>query len=356
MTRVRVRGFQIFTDRHGKKRCYHRKTRIPVDLATHPLGSVEFFAECARIAALADRGQTAKPGTLGLLVQRYREDVAFTDLADRTRADYQRVFDYLKPIADMQLSWFTPARIVRIRDKAGKDKGRRFGTYVKQVLSTVFGWGVERGYLAANPAFKVKSIRKPRNAPAANRPWTDGERYAVMDAAPQHLRLPLALMMFTGMDPQDALNLPRSAIADGEILVRRGKTGAESRLPIVADLARILAESDLPDVGPVCLNSKGRRWTRDGFHASWRKLRVQLEQDGKVSPGLTPKGLRHTVATILAEMGEDERSIADTLGHSTTEMARHYSRRADKTRKLSEIMSRFEAEANRRRTKVVKPT
>ncbi len=356
MTRVRVKGFKIFDDRHGKKRCYHRKTGIALDLETHPFGSAEFFAECARIAALADRGQTAKPGTLGLLILRYRQHAAFTDLADRTRADYQRVFDYLKPIADTQLAWFTPPRIVRIRDKAGEDKGRRFGTYVKQVLSTVFGWGVERGHLATNPAFKIKSIRKPRNAPAANRPWGDAERHAVMDAAPPHLRLPLALMMFTGMDPQDALSLPRSAITEGRILVRRGKTGNESPIPIVSELARILADSDLPDVGPVCLNSKGQRWTRDGFHASWRKLRIRLERDGGVAPGLTPKGLRHTVATILAEMGEDERAIADVLGHSTSEMARHYSRRADKTEKLAGIVSRFDAEANRRRTKAVKPT
>ncbi|WP_297323592.1 tyrosine-type recombinase/integrase [uncultured Bartonella sp.] len=41
--------------------------------------------------------------------------------------------------------------------------------------------------------------------------------------------------------------------------------------------------------------------------------------------GLTLKGLRHTVATILAEMGMDERTIADVLGQKTIEMARHYS-------------------------------
>jgi hypothetical protein len=50
VTRVRVHGFQIFVDRHGKMRCYHRSTRTVVDLDAAPLGSAQFFAECARIA------------------------------------------------------------------------------------------------------------------------------------------------------------------------------------------------------------------------------------------------------------------------------------------------------------------
>lgn len=92
MTRVRVKGFQIFRDRHGRQRCYHRVTRTPIDLEKAPLGSAVFFAECQRIAALAEGGQRARPGTLGLLIERYRADVAFRDLAERTRADYQKIF------------------------------------------------------------------------------------------------------------------------------------------------------------------------------------------------------------------------------------------------------------------------
>ena len=56
------------------------------------------MAECARIGALT-KATEAKPGTLGLLIQRYRSHAAFLDLA----ADYQSVFDYLKPIADTPL-------------------------------------------------------------------------------------------------------------------------------------------------------------------------------------------------------------------------------------------------------------
>ena len=355
MTRVRVKGFQIFNDRHGRPRCYHRATRIAVDLTANPIGSAGFFAECARIAALNEKGADTKPGTLGLLFKRYREHAAFKDLAPRTRADYLRVLDYLRPIAETPLRTFTPPLVVKIRDKAAEKHGRRFGTYVKTVLSLVFAWGVERGYLAANPAAGVKGVKKPKGAPEANRPWTDAEREAVLAALPAHMRPAVALMMFTGLDPQDALSLPRSAIADGKLNVRRGKTGAPVWLPLPAQLEAELRAAPQHDAVTVCATSRGRPWTYAGFFTGWRKVRIELEQAGTVGPGLTLKGLRHTVATILAESGFDDRTIADMLGQRTLAMAQHYSRRADRSRKMATVIESFDAEVNRRRTRVVKP-
>ena len=66
-------------------------------------------------------------------------------------------------------------------------------------------------------------------------------------------------------------------------------------------------------------------------------------------------GLRHTVAVILREAGFDERTIADALGQKTIEMARHYAKGADLKPKMREVVASFDAELNRRRTKVVKP-
>lgn len=75
-----------------------------------------------------------------------------------------------------------------------------------------------------------------------------------------------------------------------------------------------------------------------------------------IQPGLTLKGLRHTVATILAEIGKDNGTIALVLGPATEAMATHYSRRADMTTRATSTVSDFEAELNKRKTKVVKPT
>jgi hypothetical protein len=226
MTIVRVKGFQIFKDRHGRLRCYHRKTRTSVDLDKAPIGSAEFLAECARIAALAEaKVAKEKPGTLGLLICDYRKSPVFQDLAARTRADYQTHFDYLRPIADTPLVRFDRPLVVRVRDKAAASKGRRFGNYLKATLSVIFGWGRERGYLADNPASGIKAIRRQKGAPEANRPWSDQERDAVIDAAPAHMRPAIALMMFTGLGPKDALTLPSRKAARSP----RGEPRPESR-------------------------------------------------------------------------------------------------------------------------------
>jgi integrase len=354
MTVVRVKGFKIFESRHGKKYCYHRKTGERIDLTKAPVGSAEFLAECARIAALATATEP-KPGTLGMLISAYRGHPAFLDLAPRTRSDYQAIFDYLKPIADTPLVRFDKPLIVRIRDKAAKDKGRKFANDVKARFSGLFGWGSERGYLAANTAAGIKDIRRRKDAPDANRPWADEERDAVLPACPAHIRPAIALMMFTGLGPRDALTLPRSFYKANEIATNRSKTGEPVFWPCPAPLVIELGAAPAHDAVTLLANSNGRPWTVSGFRASWRKVRVKLEREGKIGPALTLYGLRHTVAVILREIGMDERTIADALGQKTLEMARHYAKGADLKPKMRGVVRSFEAELNKRKTKAVKP-
>ena len=349
MTIVRVKGFKIFPDRHGHLRCYHRKTGAPVDLKKTPIGSPGFIAECARIAALDAAPVENWSGTLGLLICDYRKAPIFQDLAPRTRGDYQKVFDYLRPIADTALTSFDRPLVVRIRDKAAASKGRRFANYVKAVLSLLFSWGRERGFLDGNPASGIKNIRRQRGAPEANRPWSDQERNAVLDAAPDHMRQAIALMMFTGLGPKDALTLPRNFVKGGEIATRRAKTGEPVFWPMPAPLEAVLDKAPRHMATTLCASSKGRPWSLSGFSTSWRTLRLRLEKEGCIGTGLTPYGLRHTLAVILRESGCDERTIADALGQKTIEMARHYAKGADLKGKMRGVVKGFNAELARRK-------
>jgi integrase len=350
------KGFRMFEGRHknGVWYCYHRKTGQAVDLTKFPFKSAAFYAECKRIEALEP--VAAIPGTLGMLITAYRGHPAFTDLAPRTRADYQNVFGYLKPIADTPLVKFDKPLVVRIRDKAAKDKGRKFGNDVKARFSGIFGWGSERGFIATNVAAGIKDIRRPKNAPDANRPWADEEREAVLAACPPHIKPAIALMMFTALGPRDALTLPRSFYKVGEIATRRSKTGEPVYWTCPAPLVMILAAAPKHDAVTLCANSDGKPWTVSGFRASWRPIKTKLEADGQIGPGLTLYGLRHTVAVILREIGCDERTIADALGQKTIEMARHYAKGADLKPKMRGVVRSLEEELEKRKSnKSVKP-
>lgn len=51
-----------------------------------------------------------------------------------------------------------------------------------------------------------------------------------------------------------------------------------------------------------------------------------IGRQGAVEKEFALKGLCHTVATIPAEMGMDERTITGFLGRKTIDMARYYAR------------------------------
>lgn len=352
---VRVKGLKIFTDRHGKRRCYHRKTGIPINLQQYPLGSAEFLAECGRISALSASKPEPRPGTLGLLINEYRTSSQFAGLKPRTQRDYQRCLNYLQPIADTQLERFNGPLIIQLRDKAEQEHKQHFANYVKKVLSLVFSWGVQRGYLERNPAEGIRKLKRPSNMPEANRPWSDQERYTVLAEAPWHLRVPIALSMFCGLREGDVLKLPKSAYDGSNIEIATGKTGKRVSWPAPKELRLILDKAPKHDAITLAANSRGLPWTEDGYRSSWRKLKLKLEAEGKIAPRLTIHGLRHTVATILAEEGFNTRTIADALGQKTEAMARHYSKNADIRKNMEEVTRKLDESENKRRAKIVKP-
>ena len=176
----------------------------------------------------------------------------------------------------------------------------------------------------------------------------------VLERSAPHIRVAIALIMNTGVDPSDALRLLRSQIQGNIIWGARGKTGEEIAIPIGPTLQRALSAAPAHDAVTILANSKGQPWTYNGFSTVWHRFKTKLEAEEASEPGLTLKGLRHTVATTLREAGLEERQIADLLGQKTPSMARHYSRSANLAEKNRKTLEIFELE-NERRTELVKP-
>ena len=116
MTVIRVKGVKRYRDRHGKWRCYHRKTGVAIKAE---YGSGEFFVELSSLNATVAAKAAPKAGTLGGLIAAYRLSPRFETRATRTRSDYQNVFEYLGPLADDPLSRFDSALVVGIQERHG---------------------------------------------------------------------------------------------------------------------------------------------------------------------------------------------------------------------------------------------
>lgn len=337
-------------------RCYHRATRMKVDLAETPIGSAEFLVACERIAAAtsARKELTPKAGTLGKLIEHYKETDHFRNLADATKRDYRACADYLAPIGQTPVHMLTTPLISGIHDKAARKLGWRRGNYVLTFMRQVFKFSRPHGLIDHNPAEGVIPKRRPRDAGYANRPWTVQEERIVLKSASPALRVALALMANTGLDPSDAIGLRRDAIFDTTIYGLRGKTGREIAVPVSQRLQSALTASPPHTAITVLASSNGKPWTYDGLASAFHRLKRKLEDAGEIANGLTMKGLRHTVATTLREAGKSERDIADLLGQSTTSMAGHYSRSANLAAKNRTTILALD-EANEKRTNIVKP-
>ncbi len=326
-TSVKVKGVKRY--RHPKSKRWYAYHRASGRRLEAEFGTAEFFQELAEIER-ATKIAAPTPGTLGLVIHEYMRSPDWAVLRPATRISYEKAFNALAPIHNMPISRIDRSFVFALRDqKLLKRHGTWLANYATTVLSLLFRFATDRGWMKVNPlAERVKKIRQTRENGAGNRPWSEVECRAVIERAPPHIRLPLALAMCAGLRRADFLTITLASVKDGAVTVRTSKRGVQDSIPIHPILADAIANRPRSDSDVLCVGARGEPWTAMGFNASWGKFRRQLEQEGVIGRGLTAHGLRHTLGTRLREAGADDRTIADVLGQRSTAMARHYSENA----------------------------
>lgn len=332
---VRLKGVKKATSK-GQVYYYHRKTmtRLPDD--PH---SAEFIARMRELDAKTKA--SALPGTFGSLVKAYRASPEFTSLAGNTKRNYQRVFDELHDLDGMPLSKITTEWVFALRDKKAAKHKRTFPNLMLTVLRLVFAWGVPRQKCTTNPVIGVQRIRRPRATPTKNRPWRPAELETVLAAAPEWLRVPIAIAAYTGLRESDVCRVTWSCYDGRAFETRTQKTNTPVRVPAHYRLREIL---DARQRGHerIVVGARGRPVGGSTVTGAFFVLVKKLHSEGKIGAGLSFHGLRHTLGTTLAEMGCDPPTIASVLGQATSQMAEHYSRTADRHRLADTAIERFE--------------
>lgn len=356
---MRIKGVKPVTVRKKSglvfRYFYHRATGKKIEAAW---GTAGFAAEVERLDAQA-KEMAPQDGSLKALIVAYKISPEFTDKAPRTRSDYQKVFNWLAPIDGMALLEIDTAFIYSLRDKAYKQRKRRFANYVVQVVRLLLAWGKPRKFLAENPATEIESIPRPKKMPRANRPWKDDEREIVLAEAPVQLRVMIALAMFAGLREGDACAAPNMAY-DGKLIETiAAKNNEPLWIPAHFQLREILNQAAgwrkdrlkqrarrrkvLPiDPPTLAVTSKGKAWTESGFRASFFGLIGRLVEKGKVRPGLTFHGLRHTLGKLVIEAGGSKEDVAMILGDRSMAMAEFYSREHEKKGRVAATVLKLE--------------
>lgn len=325
---------------------YHRETNTRLK---HDPETAEGFAEIARLDAKAKAVEPVagfKPGTLAALWREYRGDPnnlaqfpaspEWLALKPRTRSDYQKVRDWLGVGAEKAIvKAMQPEHIIKLRDRAFHQRGRRFGNYVLQVVRMVLTWGKPRAWLGdqANPAIGVKEIKKAKGEKKLNRAWSAAEVAAfVGNDCPFALLVPFCLGLFAGMREGDALVVTRRAY-NGLTLSWIASKNDEACVAPVTGAFKVVLDQAIAVKGSsvqLAVNSRGKPWTESGFRASFFKRIAKLKAAGLIEPGCTFHGLRHTIGTFARNQGESNYRVAAAIGDRTTAMADVYARDADR--------------------------
>lgn len=290
-------------------------------------GTPEFAAEYA----LMMRGRPPAPKrTIKGLIQKYMESERWPALAKNTKKSYARHFAYLEDVAShIDPATLRTAHIYEMRDAlrdTPTDANRKIGA-----LSTLLAHGVRIGWIDHNPAAgveKLKGVRPPRE------PWPADKIKAYRDCAD-----PLPLLMFemllgTGQRIGDVLKMRWDDIEDGGIVVRQQKTGAGIFVPLTDQLADIIART--PRIGDTIIaQPNGRSCSYSYAHRLITDVRVEID-----AMGWDIHALRHSAASEIASLpGMSIEHVMAITGHTSEQMARHYSRRADMRAKAKEAQN-----------------
>lgn len=317
---------------------YHRATgiRLPDEY-----GSAAFARAWAEAEAVANAPviRPADPDTYLALVTAFKASDDYERLAEQTKADYTKIFDWMSAQGSDRKSAgaLSQARCEKLLDLAVKELGWRRGLYVLQVNRRLYNWVLERSartrlWGSVNPWINLPAPQRPRNAPKKHRAWLPEELAEALSSAPVGLRRAYVLGA-SGMDGGTAIKRLWTEYRNGGFEISREKTGAVSYV-MVPRVFRPFLESDEPRPSEfIVTNVLGEPFVEaNTLQTRSSEFLRGLAKAGKVGAGLTFHGLRHTIGKAVAESGGTLHAIQGALQHKSARMALYYSEGADKRR------------------------
>jgi len=291
-------------------------------------------------------------GTLGSLVAWFKTDCpAYARLADATRSDYNKAFDWLEAKHEAfhcPLDLITTPELYDLRDRCARERMGRFADKMISALSSMFSQAVKRKKMLTNPALRMDKIHKAD--PNANREWLAHEWNFVHANAPMEILIPCMIARYIGLAGQTIVGLNEKQIEDDPqgqtgkaIQYTRRKNGKTTRIPVMVELQAFLAERKVRSAdGLIAIRDDGTPWAseKDMQTRVSHWLREQ-ERKGKIGSGTTLHGLRVTYAAWWKRNGASDDEVARLIGDKSVRMGAHYTRHVEDEVSISRAFGRI---------------
>jgi len=318
---------------HIKGKTYYRFRRAG---QTHRLpgepGTAEFHAAYARLLITPDAPiDRYTPGSVAHTIHLYMNSALFSQLKPGTQRDYRRYLARLdnsvghKPMTSINNDYLN-----QIRDKLRHTPVA--ANHTLAVVRTLCRFAIGRKVIQADP---TAGIGKLKGGGGYER-WSETDLEAFRESATPMMRLALEIGAYTGQRLGDVIGLSWAAYDGERIKLRQQKTGAVMSIMAHAHLKALLDAT--PRIGKTILTTKtGRAFHPRVFSRDFRAARIAAG----LPDGLSFHGLRHTAASVLAEVGATASEIQAITGHRSLKLVEHYIRQASQELQADRAISRL---------------
>ncbi|MDE8345331.1 MAG: tyrosine-type recombinase/integrase [Acidocella sp.] len=225
------------------------------------------------------------------------------------------------------------ARRVKTGNKRGLSNvrgGRGAATRTMGLLSAILTYAVEKGLRADNPAQKVRKFAENKRERRLSDEEYKALGVALLKAQKDAIWLPavraIQFLALTGWRSSEALNLRSREVDAARRTVALGdtKTGRSVR-PLSKAAAEMLTPVIQTGAGVLVFPASRGDASMTGFRSFWDRVMALGELPGDI----TPHTLRHSFASIAADLGYSETTIAALIGHKGQTVTSRYVHSAD---------------------------
>lgn len=274
---------------------------------------------------------TRPPGSIAVLIDKYKASPKYKKLAPITRRDYDRCLVAIADWADDTPYILINSKMVQDLYAELKPRSERRAAYVIVVLRILFNYADKEGLIGkgSNPAASPDLDYAAKKG----RLWSPESVAAFVAAADAsgHFSVGTAAMLneWIGQRPADVIKIRMDEIVNNCLLIRQNKTGAEvpldlAELPphITARVAQqVVRNKARPRPGVTLIQqddhtTNGQPFTDNLFSKAVRRVRDLGAKTEPALAGLIFKDLRHTAVTRLSEASATTQEIAAITGHS----------------------------------------